>query len=222
MKDWRWVLALEGKIVASNPRFFTEPSSLFLDSIKQSRLDPDTIMDLVTLPPLKAHWERRHRLTPQAFQEVDWKRVGEIMASLPSGLQRWTTKHAVGMCGVGKWKVRWKYSSVDQCPRCGEPEDHQHITRCSAPTATSEWNDRIANFQTWMSSQQTAPAIQIALLRFLKLVRDPSFINSNPIPSPDPTLLHTAMESQKIIGVQCLLEGLLSHHWAPLQTAHFC
>ena len=223
-KRYRCRLVRQGRQTAANPRFFTEPSALFIESVKQSRLCPDGIMELITLPPLLSYWERRGRLNSLSRREINWPRVKKMMKTLPSGLQRWTCKHATGMCGVGKWKFRWKFSKVNQCPRCRAPEDHLHIPRCPSESATKEWEDRVYSFRTWMEAHSTAPEIQVALLRFLACVRGNAASHrqvDHYIFSQHPALLRKAVVSQKVIGVQCMLEGLLSRHWASLQTLHF-
>ena len=71
-------------------------------------------MEVVTAAPLLAYWDRRHRLTPAQFKLIDWQATGKMMATLPSGIQRWITKHAVGMGGVGKWRQRWGTDPTSQ------------------------------------------------------------------------------------------------------------
>mmetsp|Transcript_1885 Transcript_1885/g.4283 ORF Transcript_1885/g.4283 Transcript_1885/m.4283 type:complete len:275 (+) Transcript_1885:175-999(+) len=92
-------LETTGQLVPANPRFFDEPVALFLEGVKVSKIDPARIAELITLPPLQAYWSRKHRLTHLTSPEVDWLSVGRAMNALPPRLQRWTSKHTVGMCG---------------------------------------------------------------------------------------------------------------------------
>ena len=54
-------------------------------------------MEIFTLPKLLEYWGTHHRFGPETLQEIDRDRVAIMMKQLPSGLQSWVTKHAVGM-----------------------------------------------------------------------------------------------------------------------------
>ncbi|CAJ1953784.1 unnamed protein product [Cylindrotheca closterium] len=138
------------------------------------------------------------------------------MRSLPTGVQRWTTKHAVGMCDVGKFKVRWGSADSAACPCCGEFEDNFHVPRCMAPSVSAEWDRRTATLDQWLDAQVTDPAIKHAILHLLQGVRDSSLPSSRVVP----VCLCSAFLSQKCIGYQGLLEGRLSVQWAALQEQY--
>lgn len=196
---------------APNPRFFTEPAALFIHGVKQSRLDRSAIMELVTLPPLKEYWVSRNRISPTQFDLIDWDAVHRCMTSLPFGLQKWTTKHTVGMCGVGKFRQRWGLDPTDQCPRCGKPEDHLHVPRCEAPGVAEIWTREMQALRTWMLTAHTDPLIIDAILGILEEVRQPdSFQPPSYFSNPS---LSRAIHDQRLIGAQGLLEGLLASKW---------
>ena len=223
-QSYRRRLVRSGRVCARHPRFFSEPCALFIDDEKCSRLDPQLIMELFTLPPLLDYWSRRGRIQFDVCSEIDWHYTGRMMANLPSGIQRWITKHSVGMCGVGKWRQRWGVDPDNQCPLCGEPEDVFHVPRCPHATATKEWSARVTHLRDWMSSQQTAPEISASICQFLASIRGPPTALSRigrHVLSSRPTLLRSAIQSQRRVGAQCLLEGLLSSKWALLQQHHF-
>ncbi|CAJ1956981.1 unnamed protein product [Cylindrotheca closterium] len=155
-------------------------------------------------------------VTPEAESETNWTSLARAMRSLPAGVKRWTTKHVVGMCGVGKFKVRWGYDTSAACPCCGEFKDHLHIPRCMAPSTSAEWDRRIVALDSWLETQVTDPAIKHALLSPLKGVRDPSLPSIQVVPGR----LRSAFQSQQCIGYQGLLEGKLSRQWAPLQEEY--
>ncbi|CAJ1933621.1 unnamed protein product, partial [Cylindrotheca closterium] len=101
---YRHQLEASNQLIAPNSRFFTELAALYIGGVKQSRLDPDYIQELVALPALRKRWHEKLTVTPEAESETDWPSLARAMRSLPAGVQRWTTKHVVGMCGVGKFK----------------------------------------------------------------------------------------------------------------------
>ena len=217
-------LVAQHRLIGSNRRFFSEPSSLFISGVKQSRLDPDAIMELITLPPLLQYWSRRNRLHPAACAQVDWKVTHTMMQGLPSGRQRWLTKHCVGICGVGKFREIWGLDARNECPRCGQPEDVFHVPRCLSREAALEWADRVLHLQSWLTGEKTAPDITAAILQFVGTIRGPVLsiqdVGRN-IPTHRRQALARAIDSQRTIGNQCLLEGLLSHLWAPLQQNYY-
>ena len=128
------------------------------------------------------------------------------MRNLPPTLQRWITKHSVGMCGVGKFLKIWGEENHSGCPLCGANEDHLHVPRCPHPKAKNHWDHCIHHFAAWMDTQQTAPAIKQAILEILKEIRQPS----RPVPRLYPPAVDSAFRSQRCIGCQGLLEGRLS------------
>lgn len=205
---------------APNPRFVTEPSALFIHGVKQSRLDRSAIMELVTLPLLKEYWMSRDRISSHQFELIDWEAVHRCMNSLPFGLQKWTAKHTVGMCGVGKFRQRWGLDSTNQCPRCGLPEDHLHVPRREAPGVAETWDREMQALRSWMISAYTDPAIVDAILAILGEIRQP-------LPSQQPSFLHApsflsqAICDQQLIGAQSLLEGLLAKEWQTQQQWFF-
>jgi len=66
------------------------------------------------------YWQTKPDVTPEVVQIVDWPAVGRSMKGVVRGRRVFVTKHAAGMCGVGKLMKRWKQWDTDQCPRCGE------------------------------------------------------------------------------------------------------
>ncbi|CAJ1963136.1 unnamed protein product [Cylindrotheca closterium] len=213
---YRHQLEASHRLIAPNARFFTELAALYIGDVKQSRLNPEQVQELVALPALRKRWHERQTITPEAELETDWTSLARAMSSLPAGVQRWTTKHVVGMCGVGKFKVRWGTADSAACPCHGEFEDHLHVPRCMAPSASAEWERRTATLDQWLDTQVTDPAIKHAILYLLQGVRDPSLPRSRLVP----VRLRRAFLSQQRIGYQGLLEGRLSVQWAALQEQY--
>jgi len=116
--------------VPPNPRFFLEPAALFVGGVKHAQLDPAFLQAHVALPELRERWLRRSTISPEAEAAIDWSSLGRAMRNLSPKLQRCTTKHSVGMCGVGKFLEIWSDEDPG-CPLCGEHEDHLHVPRCN-------------------------------------------------------------------------------------------
>ncbi|CAJ1934649.1 unnamed protein product, partial [Cylindrotheca closterium] len=214
--DFRKELEAAHQLIPPNPRFFTELAALFVADTKQSRLSDHFIQECVTLPRLRQQWRNRNVISEESENLIDWETLGRAMRSLPAGLQRWITKHWVGMCGTGKFKVYWGLESSAACPRCGEFEDHLHVPRCPAASARDEWDRRVTALSLWMDIHLTSPAIKHAILLLLQGVRDssrPSCVISRTI--------RPAFLAQETIGCQGLLEGRLASLWLSLQQNYF-
>jgi hypothetical protein len=83
---------------------------------------------------------------------VDWAAIGRTMKGVSRGRRVFVTKHMSGMCGIGKFRKRWKQWEIDQCPRCGEKEDAPYLVPgnmdvCSTSTASMK------NLQKWDCSK---------------------------------------------------------------------
>ncbi|CAJ1934973.1 unnamed protein product [Cylindrotheca closterium] len=92
---YRHQLEASHRLIAPNARFFTELAALYIGDVKQSRLNPEQVQELVALPALRKRWHKRQTITPEAELETDWTSLARAMISLPAGVQRWTTKHVV-------------------------------------------------------------------------------------------------------------------------------
>ena len=174
-------------------------------------------MELITLPPLMNYWKDRDRPQYHSFEDIDWDSMQRAMKALPFGIQKWTTKHTVGMCSVGKFRSTWGLDKDNMCPRCGDPEDHLHVPRCQGKGVQEKWDHEITALRQWMVSHHTAPAIISALISILQEVRR---LPRLPFTSRERPV-QEAVQSQYRISAQGLLEGRLSVLWLPLQQAHF-
>ncbi|CAJ1938274.1 unnamed protein product, partial [Cylindrotheca closterium] len=216
MVEYRKELEAANHLIAPNPRFFTKLAALYVADTKQSRLDPQFIQECVTLPALRLRWRDKGTIS-EAESEVALDPLGRAMRSLPAGLQRWSTKHCVGMCGTGKFKVLWGLETSAACPRCGDFEDHLHVPRCRAALATAEWDRRTAAFSAWLDLQLTGPSIKKSILQLLHGVCAPT----SPSPRTISPSVRPAFLAQQVIESQGLLEGLIASSWLPLQQQHY-
>ena len=206
---------------SSNPRFFSEPCAIFINGVKQSRLSRSHIQETITLPGIKEYWQKRNRISEDAFAVIDWSAMQRGVKSLPPGIQRWMTKHTVGMCSVGKFRLRWKHDSDDLCPRCGLPEDHRHVNQCSSTSANKTWKACIQDLHIWLDGQHTDPSITRYLLEFLSWNRNPGASAPPNAASEHNSKLVSAILEQAVIGPCGILEGLLSSKWALVQQEFF-
>jgi hypothetical protein len=101
------------------------------------------------------------------------------MSQSPRSKRSFVSKHTVGMCGVGKFMVRWKERESPNCPRCGQLEDASHVWICSGCNSAEIWEKSLEDLEQWMSSVSTDPDIQDAILQHLKSWRAGNTTHAN-------------------------------------------
>src|SRR5210317_979062 len=206
---YRQQLSHSARRQPENPWFFHEPATLFIKGVKQSSLQSERVQELVALPLLQERWSRYHTVPSGAEDEIDWALLRRTMRALTPPIQKWVTKHSVGICGVGRFMKDWKLEPTDECPLCGEREDHLHVPRCPDSRAEAEWNRRVADLKGWLQKNGTSHATSEAILHTVRGIRNPTL---PPHRSPSPAV-QRAWDSQQKIGQQGFLEGRLSHQW---------
>ena len=179
-KNFRQLIERDFRI-PSNARFFTEPSALFIAGVKQQSLSRSTIAEIVALPRVQQRWHRTGLVSPEAEPEIDREALTAAMKSLPAYIQRWLTKHSVGICGVNKFRHRWGQVSCPKCPCCGQTgpgdeaavEDALHVPRCPDTRVAAHWQEQIDKFAQWMVQNDSHPTLQQVLLHIIWEVRQP-------------------------------------------------
>ncbi len=96
--------------------------------------------------------------------KIDWKVINRAMKDSTLNKKWFIVKHVSGMCGVGKFMVRWKERETAACPRCGKHEDATHVWQCQDEEATLTWNKSLANLYQWMVSTKMDPDITAAII----------------------------------------------------------
>ena len=215
-KAFRRQLERQGKTVAPNPWFAWEPWALYVDGVKQSRLVTKMIAERLARSDIIHYWERKGRFPSGVSDLIDWDSVEKGMKESPPGLQRWVSKHCVGMSSVGKFKKIWGMTDDPSCPLCGLFEDARHVGKCPSPTARQEWNFRIGEFRGWLDDQETHPDISATLVQLLN-----TWSTGQIFPFRVPISVIQAARAQRRIGMTALAEGLLATHWAKLQHQHY-
>jgi hypothetical protein len=193
-----------------------EPWSIWVQNTKIISNIHSTIADIVHSPAAKSYWINRGKLTDSSAPHTNWRAINHAMASAPKRYNRFISKHASGMCGVGKFLVRWKESDTDACPRCGLREDATHVWICRAPEATSTWHQSLATLRQWMNSVQTDPDITASIIEYLEAWRNDTRPTNNYLPH----ILHS-LQAQDEIGWQQMLEGFQHLSWEEIQARYY-
>jgi len=119
-------------------------------------------------PITTSKWIRLERFPDSATSQIDSEMASKHTKALKPGCQRWITKHASHNCGVGTTLAEWQQQEDDQCPRCGQPEDTNHATRCTGAGATETWTEQMSVPTEWMTEANTHPLLQDTLITNLQ------------------------------------------------------
>jgi len=128
--------------MASNARhqlIAYEPWSLWIDGQKLIKNVPECLYDQAPLPKAQTFWSNKKSLNTNIMQYIDWTVIKRARKMSNQYINRFISKHTVGMCGVGKFLVQWKESDDPSCPRCGAFEDSSHICHCNGKGADTVW-----------------------------------------------------------------------------------
>ena len=154
------------------------------------------------------HWAMKERFSKKLAQTIDWECSEKAIKGLPLAQRQWVAKMASKFLPDGKNMQRWGFRSKAQCPRCAHPtEDKEHILKCPAESARTQWNKSIAALDQWLQTAQTHPQIRKDIIEGLQQWHDQ-------IPGCRPYVEgSTAGHSQDSIGWGLALEGCLAQKW---------
>jgi hypothetical protein len=207
------------QIARSSPRHFKvayEPWSIWYQGKKITSDFSNTVYDLVHSAEVKEYWCRKDNLQPEVVEAVSWEAIDKAMLETKRSRRVFISKHACGMCGVGKFMKRWKQRSDDACPRCGETEDSAHVWVCNGSGADEVWERSVEDLKRWLNTIQTDPDIQHCIISYLHSWRYNSTVDGL---SHFPFTSYN--ESQNKIGWHRFFEGWISLEWTRAQHAYY-
>jgi hypothetical protein len=113
------------------------------------------------------YWSTKSRFKGNPVQEGDWEAFGAAMKAVPAGMQRWISKTTSGFCATGVMMQRRKERPSPACPRCGAPENVEHIWLCKHNTAEL-WKKALDNLRQWLADHGTHPEVQQTIIGGLR------------------------------------------------------
>lgn len=130
------------------------------------------------------------------------------MKSTQTKRQHWVSKMISGFCATGQMMKRRRERDSDTCPRCGEPENVQHIWRCKHDT-DELWATSMKGIRNWLMSNNTHPEMTRAIIESLNRLRTED---------PSPVMTHIQwlqdlINKQSSCGWHNFFEGLLLKDW---------
>ena len=191
-------------------------------TIDEAKITPPIrtqIYDHIHIPKAQKFWVEKKRFTREQIAAIAWDPCGVALRKSSRSRRKWLTKQVVGVCGVGKWLVRWNQRDTAQCPRCDEPyEDAKHVMLCQDPDAVATWKESVNVLYKWMKKTQTEPSMAEAIRT--RLLQWHSGSDLLPCETDYPGL-STAIRAQDLLGWQNFLDGLLATEWEEVQNSYF-
>ena len=123
-----------------------------------------------------------------------------------------------GMCGVGKWLLKWQDRDTNECPRCSAPEDACHVWQCLAVSTTPIRSRGMEHLDQWMQSSLTSPDIRLVINTRLSQLFQRQPITPIPSLSAD---TQAALAIQDDIGWENFFEGCIAQAWEEVQAAYY-
>jgi hypothetical protein len=155
------------------------------------------------------YWQNKSRFRTASTANIDWEVFGAALKACPPGMQRWVSKTVTGFCATGVNMKRRKERDSDECPRCHDTEEVEHIWTCKEHSATDLWNRSVAKLQEWLNANQISPEVSRQICVGLQEWRtgQPSTWTSE-VP-----WVKGVLEQQKTLGWRNFFEGFLAREW---------
>jgi hypothetical protein len=117
-------------------------------------------------------WEyyRGHKiLSPDQFDQVDWRSVHSTLHGLPRLFQLWASKHVLGIADTMQF-LSYQDDRSPICPSCQICNKNckcKHVARCPEEGRTSAFVQSTQEVERWMMAQHTHSDLSHLLLRYL-------------------------------------------------------
>ena len=167
------------------------------------------------------YWvEHKKRLSKNGFLDVDWNANKKAMKSVKNSRRQWVTKFESGICGTGRMMKIWKQRVIDNCPRCGKPnETTTHVLQCNSETATAIWEVALSDLENWLRDNKTCPDLRKLLVRVINQWRLGEEVRN--LESFEFESCEGVYPAQKEIGWRQLMGGCMSSEWAKAQEDYY-
>ena len=153
-------------------------------------------------------WSRKQ--IDDGLQEVniDFPAIRLAYSSLPVSQKIFVMKQAHGICGVGKWMVKWKESTDGTCARCGHAnEDMIHVWKCPEST---KWGEIMGQWNKWLKQRQCPDQDRISFCNEWTRWRENK--GSQSLGSCSDRLREAILD-QRRIGWDNFSRGFISNKW---------
>jgi hypothetical protein len=154
----------------------------------------------------KLYWENKRKVEPGV---IDWAAYQKARATIPRQRQVWLTKLSSSFCACGKMMLLMGKWDHDNCPRCGQSEDAEHIWTCGAPSTEPIWTEAADRLSETAAKFKTPSALTEAILEGIKWWR----LGEEGAASSNTEVIQTAIDGQRKIGWRGFCEGHWDKRW---------
>jgi hypothetical protein len=109
---------------------------------------------------IEEYWIRKNKFPQHKASDIHWEALERVIKTVPLVRRLFITKHAAGMCGVGKFMRLWGERDTDACPRCAVPKNVSHVWRCPWEQAAEVWSLSLQKLHEWMTKVGTQPEMR--------------------------------------------------------------
>ena len=163
------------------------------------------------------YWIDRGRINPDTFNMIDWTALQKATDMTPEHRLHYISKNYAGYNATGKVMLRRKQWPKNECPRCKQEEDHQHIIRCPDKRAQDQFITLWGDIDDWINTTSTAEMGQ-AVYTLLSNYR--SHDHEHTVWQTWSPGLQATIRQQYDIGHRSFTEGMLGTEWARTQQQH--
>ena len=203
-------------------RLLYEKWALYVNGVKQSKIDNDSLYATLFAPRTKSYWEKHHDIKIEPYATVDWEVSRLAIAKLPQGYKRWLVKQLSGHIGVGHMLQKRKWQDHSRCPLCNKTnEKTSHVLVCPNKSSKDNFKKKVEKHVTkTLAANNTAPSLQKAILKILLQYREGNRIT----PTDFPTIfgIREAIQDQHTtLGWNNFILGRWSPKWQKAQQNYY-
>ena len=173
----------------------------------------------ITHNNMHIYWCENGRVKQDQLYLLDSTAMEKGSTTMSLTMKRFVAKWSCECIATGKNMERWQQRHTGACPYCLTPlENTQHILRCTHEDSIQTWETALLNFLYKLHYLDTCPKLIIALKNELHSWRHNQ---QTPTLQHIPQMLRKVIISQRSIGWQQFLEGLISTTWAEYMESFY-
>ena len=157
-------------------------------------------------------------LTPEQFDQVDWKSTHSTLHNLSQLFQLWASKHVLGITGTMK-SLSHQDGRSPLSPSCLTCiETCRHVTTCQEAGRTKAFVQSAREVERWLTKTNTPSNLAQLVAAYLRGRGSISCIDCS-INLDLPPIYQTFTKSQDVIGWDGFAMGMVSHTLISLYSA---
>jgi hypothetical protein len=166
------------------------------------------IREAFTVPPYLCYLQQRFRWTEECASTVDWTAYTQAIGRYSSRRIQ-ITKLCNDLLPTARWAHRYDTLTTEHCLHCGEPEDLDHILKCTFAPRRLWRNNLLTHLREAHNSNECNPYLLDILIDGL----DSWFTNRTIDPARYPVRYGSLIQEQTEIGWRHIFNGHLTTQW---------